>query len=268
MQVLYELSIDGGRYVDGLIDATLSHPEIEAGSMLKGPRVIRFNPALFVSGPHRGLLEWAATTMNKQVFRKNLVVKSMDLQSGKSFSQTLSNCLLADIVLPALDRSSSADAYLQVTVVPERIETIAGNTGVITRSSRQWKVRDFRLSIDSIDTDVVTSVSAVTVKQGIAYHYSGQSTLPDIETRAKLEERNLTLAIPNAKAGGVMAWHRAAMTTAAGALGRKGSLEYLSPQKKALMRVDFEGLVPVSIKQSGTNTILELAMDSVTAESR
>jgi len=208
------------------------------------------------TGMSHAFYDWIASTFNRGGnFRKSGTLVSFDKNRNAAFEQEFREAIVMEVVLPDLDASKKDDAALRVKIKPEyiRYKDAKGKVDLgvyASRTTKAWHVNSFRLKIDGLprDSQNVTKIRGIQVKQGFKSMYTGGERHPQIEP-TRVDFPNLVIEVPPAHLDGYKKWHEASLKDRSKAI-RQGSLDYLGPEAGgSYFGLDLTGLGIVNISQ-------------------
>jgi phage tail-like protein len=193
--------------------------------------------------------EWLQDVFDRKPSRRSGAIVAADFNFKELTRTTFYDALVTEIGMPALDASSKDAARLSVTFSPRTTKLTRGDGSAhlvapTPGRQRRWQARNFRLTVDGLDTTGVSSVGAFVVKQGIIEFRDGSQREPRKEP-GSLEIPNLVVTVSEKTAEPWYQWHEDFVIQGdnAPAKEKTGSLQYLSQDlKEALFTLDFHGL--------------------------
>lgn len=246
-------------------------------------------------GMSREFYEWVATAFSRTIYRKDGAVYGSGSATGglgypagagaRRLAYTspsaagarrleFARALVAEVVLPGLDKSAKERASMTVKLSPEdTVLTQSAASGAVRASSKPWFGSDFKLQIDGLEAECkqVVSVATVSATTKISKDYIGAWRVPHKEP-AGMGFSNLVIALPGEGTPGfekvILGFEKWFQDSIKGnSTNRKaGSLEYLSPGGvRAYFQLDFRGLGIVKLSVAPkARTHVELYCESMT----
>jgi hypothetical protein len=235
----------------------------------------------FGAGMISAFYKWLKQTWDHAYAKKDLAI--IGFSDVKRLVQRceLSNTLVTEITLPALDASAKNAAGIDLKVLAEQGKTSSSTVpqppsriykmGVHAMgTAKLWQTSDFRLSIQGLEQacSKVSRVSAFQMKQSTNMENTGVTKRPEI-LPTDTEFSDLEIAVPLNAGGDFL---KLAETTAIrGGIDsgkrQSGYLEYLGPDKKPYFRLDFGEIYFKSVevpKEKGNSLVkLNIAVEYV-----
>jgi hypothetical protein len=206
----------------------------------------------------RPFLTWIEDSWSYKFSRRNGAIIHADFDYRERASQWFYNGLITETRFPTLDGSSKDPAYLEVTLLPEKMEIKQGDGkrigGTVSASQKKWLASSFSLDIDGVDCSHVNKIDSFSVTQGTRQLYTGESRYPEIEP-TKITFANLTLYMALDHAGDFIKWHREYVVDGQNEnqAEKNGRLEFLGPDaNEVLFAIDLQnlGICALSIDDS------------------
>jgi len=264
------LSIDGhpiGQLVS--IENVIPHSAPAALSRSGSPTkraVIGESVMLFGTSGSAEIFRWIQDTASRKWNRRNMTIGVVD-QARMTISETeMYNCLVTQATLPALDKSSSANAVIRLRVKPEFVRA-AGPHSIKTLPFlpplKPWTASNFEFSIDGLDdTRYAQKISSLVLNQAYKTiaRQSGDSTIEPTKT----EDSNVVITLPVARADGILKWFESGLIRNNRASQRTGSILYLRSDKKRIAMANLYELTPIkAVTISGHSMQAEMAVGRV-----
>lgn len=186
------------------------------------------------TGMSRAFYDWVGSTFSGKLMRKTGAVIELNPKSKRKGRLDFTSALVKSLVLPELNRSAKDDAFMTVTVSPERTSYSASDgpqdLGVYTSASpKAWGVGAFRIQIDGLSKECshVTFISSLKLERKIVPEKVGETRDPVSEPGA-LEFPNIALKLPGSFADGFRKWADDAVVKG-NAKERDGSIDFFAP---------------------------------------
>lgn len=206
----------------------------------------------------RSLVDWIVSTAASRFNRRSVKLTIIDQVRKTGTVLSMSECLLGKVTLPALDKASSADAFMRLVVKPERwMKTALGEIQTISipPPKEPSKVSEFEFVVDGLDdAKFVQRVESVTLEQGIKVVYEHNSSLSE---PTRISDSNIVISLPVQNGTGFLKWSDE--TRNSGNLREKtGAVRYLANKKVALQANLYE-LSLIRTTRSGPSLKVEMA---------
>jgi T4-like virus tail tube protein gp19 len=206
------------------------------------------------------VLKWIQGSWRHDWSTRNGEIIHADFNLKQTFVQEFSDAMILETTFPTLDGSSREGAYMKVKFQPEKIvlKQKAGTqvSGLSGNKQKSWAASSFKLTIDGLsDLDKVNKIESFTIKQGVKKFYVGQDRFPTLHP-TKIEYPNLVCNIAEVYAKDLLKWHQELSKGKAEQKAQlTGSLEFLSPEKKPIFRLNLYevGLASYQVLQSTAN---------------
>jgi hypothetical protein len=261
----YVKSVDGG-----LIKATSTEESMGPYHIKNRHLATReIDPLTIEMGASGG--RWALDVLDKFVARREHTrhtgsIKHADANLKEQYEYTFKRALVTEITFPPkLDANGKDFATIKVKMQPEEIDFKLGEGPQFSPAKvnlqKQWMTSAFRLNIDGLDTNHVTSIEPLTFKIGTKIFKKGGFKLPEYMP-TKLEMPKLSFMMPMKFAGSVIEWFRGAVAKEGETAGpdasyeKNGSIEILdSSHKKTVYEIELYNMGPetFSIQKSEAN---------------
>jgi len=126
------------------------------------------------------------------------------------------------------------------------------------RLAKNWYINSFRFQIDGLQSDSqhVTHVDSIQLKQGVKTLYIGPSRLPQIEP-TKIEFPNVSIELPTINGDGFVKWYNESVIgNGASSQTRQGSIEFLAPGSgTSYFGLGLNSVGPLSLQRQGAQTL-------------
>ena len=172
------------------------------------------------------------------------------------------NAIVTEIAFPPLDAATAKEAFsIQVTLVPESIRATRGSGRVQATTSGKGKTittGNFRLSIDGLDTNRVSKIEALVLKQKVAVGGADDRRSQELELKKKAESGRITprpdgffvaefgdLVFTASEVGSdaIQSWFDSSIQQGKTAEEKNGKIELLAPDlKSVLFSISLRGL--------------------------
>jgi len=229
-----------------------------AGTLLSFTPPSRSGGDLVIScgaGMSRDFYDWVSSAFSHTHKRNNGAVNPSPSVTAAQRREFV-DALIAEVILPALDKSVKIPAAMTVTLSPQLARLNPSPAGWVGTPSKPWFINDFKLQIDGLEAECkqVASVGAVWVRTQIKPYSIGSSRvaekLPTSDAFSKI-----TITLPAAAYGVFEKWSRDSVNGGISGSKRKGSLEYLSAGGgRPYFHVDFSGLGIVALSHTAKGT--------------
>ena len=186
------------------------------------------------TGMSRTFYDWVGSAFSGKTMRRSGALIGLDPNSKPKARLDFSSALVKSLALPALDRSAKENAFMTVTISPERTSFAESgdpqNLGVYASAlPKAWSVGSFRIQIDGLSKECshVTYISSLKLGQGIVKDQVGETRDPVLEGGA-IEFSNITLKLPGSFAAGFNKWADDSMVKG-NTLEKDGSIDFFAP---------------------------------------
>jgi len=205
------------------------------------------------AGMSRDFYEWVSSGFSYTPPRRNGAVNPLPSSTGQR--REFFNAVIAEVVLPALDKSLRMPAAMTVTVSQEADRLSPSPPGLVWTHPKPWFTSDFKLQIDGLEAECkhAASVGAVSGNTKVATDYFGSSRYPE-KISGGPDFSKITVTLPVAAFDGFEKWNKDSVNRNSGS-ERKASLEYLSAGGgRPYFRLDFSGVGIAAVKRTAKNT--------------
>jgi len=265
-------SVDGGTVRTQIIDEPIGlHNE-----RIKHTSQFDLQPLVLIcgTGMSQVFYKWIAGAFDgRGQQRMSGAVILLDQNSKPRARREFYNAIVVEVVLPALDSSQKDSAYMQVTIQPEQGRTDSTSETVdlgvyAARLAKNWYINGFRFQIEGLVTDSqhVTHIDSIDLKQGMKKMYTGQDRFPQIEP-TKVEFPNINFEVPATHGEGFLKWYNESVKgNGTSVQPRSGSIEFLAPGSNTpYFGLGLNGVGPFSLQRQGANALrIGLYCDSMT----
>lgn len=208
---------------------------------------VKYEDIAITAGPGMGkeFYNWIKDSFSGQPLSLSGSIAGADANS-KLFTKTdFSNALITEVGFPALDAASKDSAKMTIKFQPEftRLQAATGALAPQPPVHAKWLVSNFRLTINGMNTNFVTSIDPLNAKWDFATQVSDAAgSRPQL---VKIDIPNIKLRIVESQSKDFFAWHQDFVIkgNSSSENEKSGSLLFLSPDLKTeLFRLDFSGL--------------------------
>lgn len=214
----------------------------------------------FGVGMSQDFYNWISDSFRQGYQRRSGAVIALDHQWKPSSRREFMDALITSIALPELDRSSSKQAVMTVSIKPERVAYRKPDADVSAGvhalpHSKAWTANSFRLEIPGLEAECarVNRIGPLTARTKTKTTRVGANRLASLVPTGS-DHSSLVLSVPQASTEGFQKWFDDAVMKGniSAAAEKDGSLEFYAPNSRNVyFTVHFHGLGIVGMKSSG-----------------
>jgi hypothetical protein len=186
-------SVEGGSIRSEVVEV----PVGAGGAIRKRIGSVQFEPFVLRIGLGlgKGLFEWIAATLDRQVVRKDVILHQVDPESRRETGGfEITDCLLTSVKLPQLGPAEKRPGWIELTIAPEGVKRQAGSGAQVgtKQTPDPLSPSTARLEISRIGpVSGMTSLAPWTFARGVKTDEEHGGHMP---TKADLGNLLLTLA--------------------------------------------------------------------------
>lgn len=162
-------SVEGGSIRSEVVEVPVGAGNVvrkRIGSVQYEPFVLRVGLGL-----GKGMFEWIAATIDRQVLRKDVILHQVDLESRRETDRLeLRDCLLTSVKLPQLGPAEKGTGWIELTIAPEDVKRHTGSAAQVgsKQTPDPLSPSTARLEISGIGpVSGMTSLAAWTFARGV-----------------------------------------------------------------------------------------------------
>lgn len=198
------------------------------------------------TGMSKGFYDWIKAAFDKNRALKNGAIVTLD-NTGKAVSRLeWMRGFVSEVGFPACDAGSKDPATLTVKITPEFTRTTMPSGSMASAVvAERWLASNFRLHIAGCPTACahVSGIDAIVLKSGSAANSLGAARTFQV-VPGQWEIPNLAVTAAEFEAAEFFNWHEDFVVQGHNTKDKEktGTLEYLTPDLKALFTLSFTGL--------------------------
>jgi hypothetical protein len=216
-------SVEGGNLIADVKITTLG-PDAMVKKQVTN---IRYEPFSVTFTPGSRVEDWVGEWLNGKFVGKSVTLV------GPNEQKQLRYAILTAFSTPALDAAASEPGFLKIELEPDRVLTVAAPASGVNRTSAEWRVGDFRFSLDGIATEHVVHIEPISVKLQVAADQVGIQREPTMQPGA-LKIANVMLTVGDQDSASWLQWVESFLVQGKNldADEKSFKLELLSPSEK------------------------------------
>lgn len=167
----YGLEIDGvpAGFARSVACGSVNRAPVRSPEGTKQPGPLRYDPCELTLGiPTAPLAGWINSTLAGKIGPRGVSIVFYDFDYKEKHRLELKGAMLTEIVLPALDASSQANATISLKLQPESITYLKGSDAAAKDTTgaaqKAWLQSNFKFQLGTSDFAMASKVSALTFR--------------------------------------------------------------------------------------------------------
>jgi phage tail-like protein len=115
--------------------------------------------------------DWVCAFLDAKAPRRDGTVIAADVDGKRLHAHEISDALITELRVPALDGASKDPGFLRMVVAPDATTVVPGDGGLVSaphaKKQKLWQTSNFRLRVGDLPCGRVSKIDSFTIKQGV-----------------------------------------------------------------------------------------------------